>query len=171
MGRHLGVMEREGGDPERTITGERPLTCDYMLRSLLSCYQGAPFDARKLLCASTSPVFPLSVGQRCCIPTLPIAGKTLRASTILMPPNWSKQAFDICPLNWRNPVSFGDIYVTIPSGRKLAQPTAWGQRHLRCARLMLLVRAATTMFSVQVDIDVLAAARAVALSHTATPRC
>lgn len=47
-GQRLGVMKREGGDPERTITGERPLTCDYDATIIVELLPGAPFPSRHL---------------------------------------------------------------------------------------------------------------------------
>ena len=44
-GNRLGIMEREGGDPERTITGDRPLTCDYDATIIVELITGAPFSA------------------------------------------------------------------------------------------------------------------------------
>jgi CRISPR system Cascade subunit CasD len=116
-GQQLGVMEREGGDPERTITGERPLTCDYDATVIVELLSGAPFDAEKILNALRAPVYPLSVGQRCCIPTLPIAGKKLEASTLVDAVALVEAGVRYLPVECAPPGNFGDIYVTIPAGR------------------------------------------------------
>jgi CRISPR system Cascade subunit CasD len=116
-GRQLGVMEREGGDPERTITGERPLTCDYDATIIVELLSGAPFDADKILSGLRAPVYPLSVGQRGCIPTLPVAGKRLQAPTIVDAVSLVEAGIRYLPVELAQPGDFGDIYVTIPSGR------------------------------------------------------
>jgi CRISPR system Cascade subunit CasD len=81
-GRQLGVMEREGGDPERTITGERPLTCDYDATIIVELLSGAPFDAEKILSALRAPVYPLSVGQRCWLRPAPSLFHIPHATTL-----------------------------------------------------------------------------------------
>ncbi len=119
-GKELGVMERGGGDPERTITGERPLTCDYDATIIIELLSGAPFSAEKILNALRSPVYPLSVGQRSCIPSLPIAGKQLEAPTLADGVALVETGTLYLPVECAQPGSFGDIYVTIPSGRDWA---------------------------------------------------
>jgi CRISPR system Cascade subunit CasD len=116
-GQQLGVMEREGGDPERTITGERPLTCDYDATVIVELLSGAPFDAEKILNALRTPVYPLSVGQRCCVPTLPIAGKKLEAPTLVDAVALVGAGIRYLPVECAPLGNFGDIYVTIPAGR------------------------------------------------------
>jgi len=116
-GQQLGVMEREGGDPERTITGERPLICDYDATIIVELRSGAPFDADKILSSLRAPVYPLSIGQRACIPTLPIAGKRLEAPTIIDAVVLVEGGVRYLPVELAQPGNFGDIYVTIPSGR------------------------------------------------------
>jgi CRISPR system Cascade subunit CasD len=119
-GKQLGVMEREGGDPERTITGERPLTCDYDATVIVELLSGAPFSAEKILNALRTPVYPLSVGQRSCIPSLPIAGKQLEAPTLADGVALIETGTLYLPVECAQPGRFGDIYVTIPSGRDWA---------------------------------------------------
>jgi CRISPR system Cascade subunit CasD len=116
-GQLLGVMEREGGDPERTITGERPLTCDYDATIIVELLPDAPFDAEKILSALRTPVYPLSVGQRACIPTQPIAGKQLEAPTLVDAVALVEGGVRYLPAELAQPGNFGDIYVAIPSGR------------------------------------------------------
>jgi CRISPR system Cascade subunit CasD len=116
-GQQLGVMEREGGDPERTITGERPLTCDYDATVIVELLSGAPFDAEKILSALRAPIYPLSLGQRCCIPTLPIAGKKLDAPTLADAVALVEPGARYLPVECAQPGNFGDIYATIPAGR------------------------------------------------------
>jgi CRISPR system Cascade subunit CasD len=119
-GKQLGVMEREGGEPERTITGERPLTCDYDATVLVELLSGAPFNVETILSALRTPVYPLSVGQRSCIPSLPIAGKQLEAQTLIDAVALVETGIRYLPVECAEPGSFGDIYVTIPSGRDWA---------------------------------------------------
>lgn len=119
-GKQLGVMEREGGDPERTITGERPLTCDYDATIIVELLSGAPFNTEKILNALRAPVYPLCVGQRSCIPSLPIAGKQLEAPTLADAVALVGTGIRYLPVECAEPGSFGDIYVTIPSGRDWA---------------------------------------------------
>jgi CRISPR system Cascade subunit CasD len=119
-GKQLGVMEREGGDPERTITGERPLTCDYDATIIVELLSGAPFNTDKILNALRTPVYPLSVGQRSCIPSLPIAGTQLEAPTLADAVALVEAGIRYLPVECAQPGSFGDIYVTIPSGRDWA---------------------------------------------------
>src|SRR5262249_25807951 len=77
-GHRVGVMKREGGEPERTITGERPLTCDYNATVVVELLPGAPFTAEEILDALRHPAHPLCIGQRSCIPSQPIAGRVAR---------------------------------------------------------------------------------------------
>jgi CRISPR system Cascade subunit CasD len=119
-GRRLGVMRREGGEPERTITGERPLTCDYDATVIVELLPGAPFDADQILRALQAPVFPLSIGQRSCIPTLPIAGSALDALTLADGIIMAGSGTIYLPVECAQPGSFGDLYVTIPLGRDWA---------------------------------------------------
>lgn len=119
-GQQLGVLEREGGDPERTITGERPLTCDYDATIIVELLPGAPFQTEQILNALRAPIYPLSVGQRSCIPSLPIAGKQLEASTLVDAVALVEAGIRYLPVECAEPGGFGDIYVTIPSGRDWA---------------------------------------------------
>jgi CRISPR system Cascade subunit CasD len=116
-GRRLGVMKREGGEPERTITGERPLTCDYDATVVVELLPGAPFDVDEILMALRAPVFPLSIGQRSCIPALPIAGSALDAPTLADGIVMAGSGTIYLPVECTQPGSFGDLYVTIPVGR------------------------------------------------------
>jgi CRISPR system Cascade subunit CasD len=119
-GNKLGVMEREGGDPERTITGQRPLICDYDATIIVELLSDAPFSADAILDALNTPVYPLSVGQRSCIPSLPIAGKKLEAATLSGAVAQVEPGIGYLPVECAEPGRFGDIYVTIPSGRDWA---------------------------------------------------
>jgi len=119
-GERLGVMKREGGEPERTITGERPLTCDYDATIVIELLPGAPFDAEQILSALRTPVYPLSIGQRSCIPSLPIAGEPLPASTLADGVAMAAAGIIYLPVECAQPGSVGDLYVTIPSGRDWA---------------------------------------------------
>jgi CRISPR system Cascade subunit CasD len=116
-GQRLGVMEREGGDPERTITGERPLTCDYDATVIVELLPGAPFSAEDILNALRSPIYPLTVGQRSCIPSMPIAGKQLDSPTLENAAGLVEAGIRYLPAECIQQGRFGDIYVTIPSGR------------------------------------------------------
>jgi CRISPR system Cascade subunit CasD len=116
-GQQLGVMEREGGDPERTITGERPLTCDYDATLVLELLLGAPFDADSILSALGTPAHPLSIGQRSCIPSQPIAGLKIEAQDLAGAAATLDAGVRYLPVACAEAGSFGDLYVTIPSGR------------------------------------------------------
>lgn len=116
-GQRLGVMEREGGDPERTITGERPLTCDYNATVIVELLPDAPFSAEGILTALRYPVYPLTVGQRSCIPSLPIAGMQLDSPTLVNAAELVEAGVRYMPADTVHQGNFGDIYVTIPSGR------------------------------------------------------
>jgi CRISPR system Cascade subunit CasD len=119
-GQRLGVMEREGGDPERTITGERTLTCDYDATIIVELLPNAPFDAEQILNALRAPVYPLSIGQRSCIPSLPIAGEPLDAPTLADGVTLVGKGTLYLLVECARPGSFGDLYITIPSGRDWA---------------------------------------------------
>ena len=119
-GKQLGVMEREGGDPERTITGERPLICDYDATVIVELLSEAPFSADAILSALRTPVYPLSIGQRSCIPSLPIAGRELEALTLADARGLVEAGILYLPVECAEPGSFGDIYISIPSGRDWA---------------------------------------------------
>jgi CRISPR system Cascade subunit CasD len=117
-GKRLGIMKREGGDPERTITGERPLICDYDATIIIDLFPGSPFSAREILKALRTPVHPLCVGQRSCIPSLPIAGETLNTQSLsdavsMVPPGTIYLPAECVTQSSR----FGDLYVSVPAGR------------------------------------------------------
>src|SRR3984893_12351452 len=120
-GKRLGVMKREGGDPERSITGERPLTCDYDATIIVELLPGAPFSPADILNALRVPVHPLCVGQRSCIPSLPIAGETIDAESLpdavaMVPPGTIYLPAECATKSGR----FGDLYVSVPAGREWA---------------------------------------------------
>src|SRR5215472_15414197 len=117
-GERLGVMERAGGEPDRTITGERPLTCDYDATVVVELLQGAPFDADQILNALRNPVFPLSIGQRSCIPSLPIAGDALSATQLASGVSMVGDGTVYLPAECAQSGEFGDLMVTIPAGRE-----------------------------------------------------
>lgn len=81
-GQRLGVMNRAGGDPTRTVITERPLTCDYRATVVVELVDGAPFNAEEILQALREPAFPLSLGRRSCLPSEPVAGKKIEANTL-----------------------------------------------------------------------------------------
>jgi hypothetical protein len=58
-GQRIGTMERAGGEPERTVPMERPLTCDFAATPIVALLDGAPFDPGTILAALREPVFPL----------------------------------------------------------------------------------------------------------------
>jgi CRISPR system Cascade subunit CasD len=116
-GKRLGVMERAGGDPDRTITGERPLTSDYDATVIVELVHGAPFEGSQILDALRSPIFPLCIGQRSCIPSRPIAGNTLEATTLIDGVSIVGPGIAYLPVECTQPGEFGDLYVTIPAGR------------------------------------------------------
>jgi len=119
-GQRLGVMKRAGGDSERTITGERPLTCDYDATIVVELLPGAPFDAGQILNALRAPAHPLSIGQRSCIPSLPIAGEPLQAATLADGAATAGAGIIYMPVECAQPGGVGHLYVTIPSGRDWA---------------------------------------------------
>ena len=119
-GHRLGVINRAGGEEERTITGERPLICDLDLTVAVQLLPAAPFSAQTILKALREPVHPLGVGQRSCLPTEPIAGKVLeeagslidavrlvpRPATVYLPVDTASAT-----------AAWGDTYVSVPAGR------------------------------------------------------
>jgi CRISPR system Cascade subunit CasD len=119
-GSRLGIMEREGGDPKRTITGDRPLTCDYDATVIVELLSGAPFSAGKILSALRAPAHPLCLGQRSCIPSLPIAGETLSAQTLEDGVGMVPAGTKYLPAEYATKGHFGDLYVSIPAGRDWA---------------------------------------------------
>jgi CRISPR system Cascade subunit CasD len=119
-GNRLGVMKREGGDPERTITGDRPLTCDYDATVIVELLAGAPFSANQILGALRAPLHPLCIGQRACVPSLPIAGETLAAQTLAEGVQMVPTGTTYLPAEKATEGQFGDLYVSIPGGREWA---------------------------------------------------
>jgi CRISPR system Cascade subunit CasD len=117
-GLRLGVMERAGGDPDRTITGERPLTCDYDATVIVELLHGAPFSAAQILSALRNPIFPLCIGQRSCIPSMPIAGKPLEAAELVDGVSMVGTGIVYLPAECTESSKFGDLYVSIPAGRE-----------------------------------------------------
>jgi CRISPR system Cascade subunit CasD len=117
-GKRVGIMERAGGEPERTITGERPLTCDYDATIVIELLGGAPFSADKILNALRNPVFPLSIGQRSCIPSMPVAGEILKATELANGISLVGNGIVYLPVECAKPGEFGDLYVSIPAGRE-----------------------------------------------------
>lgn len=117
-GGRLGVMERAGGEPERTITGERPLTCDYDATIIVELLADAPFGVDQILDALRNPVFPLGIGQRSCIPSLPIAGEPLNAPALIDAIALVPAGTVYLPVECVKASDFGDLYVTVPAGRE-----------------------------------------------------
>jgi CRISPR system Cascade subunit CasD len=117
-GKRLGVMERAGGEPDRTITGERPLTCDYDATVVVELLQNAPFDVAQILDALRNPVFPLCIGQRSCIPSLPIAGQALTATELSGGVSMVGSGITYLPAECVQSGEFGDLFVSIPAGRE-----------------------------------------------------
>jgi CRISPR system Cascade subunit CasD len=114
-GERLGTMERKGGDPERTLTGYRPLTCDYRATVIVELLTEAPFGADEILAALREPVYPVCIGQRSCIPSEPLFG-TILATTSLTEAARMVQPGDIY-LPAEPSSRLGDIYVSVPAGR------------------------------------------------------
>jgi CRISPR system Cascade subunit CasD len=117
-GKRLGVMERAGGEPDRTITGERPLTCDYDATVIVELLHGAPFEASQIFHALRSPIFPLCIGQRSCIPSMPVAGNMLEVTTLIDGLSMVGPGIVYLPVECTQAREFGDLYVTIPAGRE-----------------------------------------------------
>jgi hypothetical protein len=111
-------MERAGGDPDRTITGERPLTCDYDATVVVELLPGAPFSAEEILSALRNPIFPLSIGQRSCIPSMPIAGGPLKVTTLVEGISTVGTGTAYLPAECVQSATFDDLYVTVPAGRE-----------------------------------------------------
>jgi CRISPR system Cascade subunit CasD len=116
-GSRLGIMEREGGDPERTIIGDRPLTCDYDATIVVELLTGAPFSADQILSALRAPAHPLCVGQRSCIPSRPIAGNVLNVQSLEDGVGLLEAGTIYLPAER---AEIGDLYVSIPAGREWA---------------------------------------------------
>jgi CRISPR system Cascade subunit CasD len=119
-GRRVGVMERKGGEPERTITGERPLTCDYDATVVVELLAGAPFTVEEILDDLRHPAHPLCIGQRSCIPSQPIAGEPLDATTLIDGVRSVSAGTIYLPAECVAMGNFGDLYVSIPAGRDWA---------------------------------------------------
>jgi CRISPR system Cascade subunit CasD len=116
-GERLGTMLRAGGERERTVPTERPLTCDFAATAVVALLGGAPFEPETILAALRQPVFPLGLGQQCCLFSEPVAGvvveggdsleqavATVAAGTLYLPADASTG-------------TIGDIYATVPAGR------------------------------------------------------
>jgi len=119
-GHRLGVIDRKGGDEERTITGERPLTCDLDLTIIVELLSGAPFTAQAILDALREPVHPLGVGQRSCLPTEPIAGNILEAASSLIDAVrrvTRPGAVYLPAAAVFGTAAWGDLYISVPAGR------------------------------------------------------
>ena len=119
-GHRVGVMERKGGEPERSITGERPLTCDYDATVVVELLAGAPFTVEEILNALRHPAHPLGIGQRSCIPSQPIAGEPLDAPTLIDGVALVGAGTIYLPAECVATGGFGDLYVSIPAGREWA---------------------------------------------------
>jgi CRISPR system Cascade subunit CasD len=117
-GERLGVMKREGGEPERTIIGERSLTCDYDATVVIELLHGAPFGVAQILEALRNPIFSLCIGQRSCIPSMPIAGNPLEATALVDGVSMVGTGMLYLPAECVKSGAFGDLYVTIPAGRE-----------------------------------------------------
>lgn len=117
-GGRVGVMERAGGEPERTITGERPLTCDYDATIILELLADAPFGVDQILNALRNAVFSLGIGQRSCIPSLPVAGEPLNAPALIDAIALVRAGTVYLPVECVKASDFGDLYVTVPAGRE-----------------------------------------------------
>jgi CRISPR system Cascade subunit CasD len=165
-GHRVGVMERKGEKPERSITGERPLTCDYDATVVVELLAGAPFTVEEILNALRRPAHPLGIGQRSCIPSQPIAGEPLDAPTLIDGVALVGAGTIYLPAECVATGGFGDLYVSIPAGRDWATRQHGGS-DTYVVRALCIGWKRIVMFSIQMDIDVLAAARAVSLSHTA----
>jgi CRISPR system Cascade subunit CasD len=114
-GYRVGTMERAGGEPERTLTGERPLTCDYDATVVVELLDGSPFDADQILAALHEPVYSVSIGQRSCLPSAPLAGIILDV-TSLDEAVLLVGAGDVY-LPAKQVGEFGDVYLSVPAGR------------------------------------------------------
>jgi CRISPR system Cascade subunit CasD len=117
-GHRLGVMKRAGGKPDRTITGERPLTCDYDATVVVELLRGAPFSVEQIFKALRNPIFPLSIGQRSCIPSMPIAGVVLKATTLVEGVSAVGTGTVYLPAECVQSATLEDLYVTVPAGRE-----------------------------------------------------
>jgi CRISPR system Cascade subunit CasD len=116
-GRRLGTMARAGGEPERTVPTERPLTCDFAATAIVELLDGAPFDSATILKALREPVFPVGLGQQCCLFSEPVAGRivkgveSLEQAVATVTPGTIYLPADVSTGN------LGDIYATISAGR------------------------------------------------------
>jgi hypothetical protein len=104
-------------DPERTIPTERPLTCDFAATAIVELLDGAPFDPAAILAALREPVFPLGLGQQCCLFSEPVAGRIVEGVDSL-----EQAVATVTPGRIYLPADvstgeLGDIYATIPAGR------------------------------------------------------
>jgi CRISPR system Cascade subunit CasD len=117
-GGRVGVMERAGGQPERAIVTERPITMDYDATAVVELLDGAPYDAATLLKALDEPVFSISIGPRSCIPGRPVAGVPVDGATTL------EEAVRVLGLAGTlylpaeaSAPGLGDLYASVPHGR------------------------------------------------------
>jgi CRISPR-associated protein Cas5/CasD subtype I-E len=118
-GHDFGVMERAGGDPERSIIVERPLSCDIDMTVVVELLSDAPFTAAEILAAFDEPAYPLGIGQRVCIPTMRIAGVTLEAKSMtdaIAGIESSGTLYVPAEVAEGSP-QWGDLYVSVPAGR------------------------------------------------------
>jgi CRISPR system Cascade subunit CasD len=116
-GQRLGTMERAGAEHERTVPTERPLTCDFAATAIVELLDGAPFDPATILAALREPVFPLGLGQQCCLFSEPVAGVVvtgvddLEQAVAAVTPGTIYLPADV------GTGALGDIYATISAGR------------------------------------------------------
>jgi hypothetical protein len=79
---------------------------------------GAPFTVEQILKALRNPIFPLSIGQRSCIPSMPIAGAPVKANTLVEGTSAVGTGTVYLPAECVQSAAFDDLYVTIPAGRE-----------------------------------------------------
>jgi CRISPR system Cascade subunit CasD len=116
-GERLGTMLRAGGERERTVPTERPLTCDFAATAVVALLAGAPFEPETILAALRQPVFPLGLRQQCCLFSEPVAGVVLEGVDTL-----EQAVATVAPGTLYLPAdastgTIGDIYATVPAGR------------------------------------------------------
>jgi CRISPR system Cascade subunit CasD len=115
-GQRLGTMARSRQSPSERSHG-RPLTCDFAATAIIELLGGAPFDPATILAALREPVFPLGLGQQCCLFSEPVAGvvvegvDNLEQAVATVTPGLTYLPADA------STATFGDIYATVPSGR------------------------------------------------------
>jgi CRISPR system Cascade subunit CasD len=80
-GQKVWTERRTGGNATRTLVSERDMTCDVDMTAVVDWFVGDP-TAEAVLAALDTPAMPLSIGARWALPTQPIGGEVVKATTL-----------------------------------------------------------------------------------------